>query len=786
MAKLKKILLILMINFILIAQVYCVNATNSDELKISYCTHVEDYGWQSWKQNGQMAGTEGQSKRLEAIKIKCDNLPDGVKLQYQVHVQDIGWQSWKQTGEIAGTTGKNKRLEGIRIKLVNMPEYTVEYRVHVQDIGWQSWKQDGAMAGTTGKSKRIEAIEMRIVERKDKGAITVETNLAKQSFYDKISISGWKMSNVANTKLKVLIDDEDVTENAKITYKERTDIEEKILYGSSTENAKPGFTISMDTGELSAGKHSLKIQLVTQDEKKVLATYTNNITVDKNIHIEYKTHVQDYGWNSFVADGTTSGTVGKSKRLEAATIKAYNLPESMKLSFIGHVQDYGWLSWKKSGETIGTIGESKRLEAFKMKLEGTDEYSIVYRAHVQDYGWQDWSYDGEMAGTIGESKRVEAIQIKVTEKVKGEKIRLGFDEIPSVLTNEIHTITGWCMTNISNTKMQLLMDGSLLTENFKRTRDQSIYNQIKGYGGEELNPTPRATTNIDFSQYSLGNHTLTMRVLSKNGTVLAEQSRTVTIKKKITVETGIYGVSGLKINGNSNGQDLRYYKIGNGPNVFFATFAIHGWEDDFNFDGKELTKIAEALKDRLISMQDYSLADKWTIYIFPSLNPDGEYHGWSHNGPGRTTLYSAAPKNKGIDMNRTWSADWTKYTSTRNYNGTAAFQAYEARSLRDFLLAHKSTNGQTVLVDLHGWLNETIGDYGIGSYYLSTLGMSKHISSYGRGYLINWAKANLGSNGKQARSALVELPEAYSSSQVSEWGLADKYINATINMLRGI
>lgn len=253
-----------------------------------------------------------------------------------------------------------------------------------------------------------------------------------------------------------------------------------------------------------------------------------------------------------------------------------------------------------------------------------------------------------------------------------------------------------------------------------------------------------------------------------------------------TIVEGTYGKSGLKIKENSNGSSLKYYKYGTGPNVYFATFAIHGWEDDFEHDGQELTKIANAFKDKLMALKDPNIAQKWTIYIFPSVNPDGEYNGWSHNGPGRTTLYSDAPEHKGIDMNRTWSTDWVKYTTDRNYTGTEPFQAYEARYLRDFLLSHKSKNGQTILVDLHGWLNETMGDDGISSYYRSQLGMSKHISSYGRGYLINWARANLGSNGRTARSALIELPEAHSSQDVDNWRLADKYINATITMLRGL
>ena len=760
------------------------NILLDSDLHIEYCTHVQDYGWQDWKKDGELSGTTGKSKRLEGIKIKGENILQNSKIQYQVHVQDYGWQDWKENGDLSGTTGESKRLEGIRIQLINLPEYTIRYRVHVEDYGWQDWKEDGALAGTIGKSKRLEAIEIKIVKRENKGQIVLETKLDNEKFYKDINVSGWKMSNLSNTKVKVLLEDEDITSNVNLKYKEMSDIEEKILYGNQTQNNKPGFSFLIKRDMLIKETNKLEIQLLNEDETILLDRSINNILIDNDLHIDYCTHIQDYGWQDYVSDGTTSGTTGRGLRVEAITINAFNLPDDIELSFCGHIQDYGWQDIKTNGEIIGTIGESKRIEAFKIWLKNTDKYSIMYRAHLQDYGWQDWSYDGEMAGTMEESKRVEAIQIKITKKIKEDKIRLYFDELPYELINESYTIKGWYMTNISNTKLQLLIDGNLYTENFERTRDQSVYNQIKGYGGEEFNPTPRAKVNVDFSKYSIGYHTLKMKVLSQNGKVLAEQSRGIELKRR--VDEGIYGISGLRAAGDYYGQDLKYYKIGNGPNVFFATFAIHGWEDDFDFDGQELTKIAERFKDNLKSMQDDFITNKWTIYILPSLNPDGEYHGWTHNGPGRTTLYSAANYNQGIDMNRTWSTDWSKNTSARNFTGTEPFLAYEARYLRDFLLSHKSANGQTVLVDLHGWLNETMGDDDIGWYYRDSLGMSKHIYSYGRGYLINWARANLGSGGRTARACLVELPEAYSSDDVANWGLADRFISATINMLRGI
>ncbi len=258
-------------------------------------------------------------------------------------------------------------------------------------------------------------------------------------------------------------------------------------------------------------------------------------------------------------------------------------------------------------------------------------------------------------------------------------------------------------------------------------------------------------------------------------------------KAEISCEEGTYGKSGLAVKGDSRGTDLVYYKFGQGKNVLFTTFSIHGFEDSYDHDGKELTYIANEFKEYLSEKSDISLYNNWTIYIFPVLNPDGQTYGTTNNGAGRTTLYSAAPNHKGIDMNRNFqTTDYTKYTDSRNYNGTAAFQAYEAKYLREFLLNNKSQNGQTILIDLHGWLSETMGDDGLGKYYRDEFNLTKHISTYGRGYLINWARMSLGNSSKVARTALIELPEVKSHEEVVNNKYAEKYIDATINMLKSI
>ena len=143
-------------------------------VNIAYRTHVQSFGWQGWKYNGVMSGTSGKAKRLEGINIKLTNKPYSGNIVYTTHVQSIGWQgnennvnTWFRDGQMAGTSGRAKRLEAIRIALTGeMAEhYDVYYRVHAQTYGWLAWTKNGEAAGTAGLSKRLEGIQIVLVPK---------------------------------------------------------------------------------------------------------------------------------------------------------------------------------------------------------------------------------------------------------------------------------------------------------------------------------------------------------------------------------------------------------------------------------------------------------------------------------------------------------------------------------------------------------------------------------------------------------------------------------------------
>ncbi|MDO4796496.1 MAG: Ig-like domain-containing protein [Coriobacteriales bacterium] len=129
-------------------------------------------------------------------------------------------------------------------------------------------------------------------------------------------------------------------------------------------------------------------------------------------------HVQRAGWMDSVADDGGAGTVGKSRRLEALTLK---LPNSISggIEYRCHLQKSGWeKTWKSDGQVSGTTGQSLRAEAFEIRLTGeaADIFDIRYRVHSQRLGWMGWAENGQPAGTTGMSRRAEAIQVVIVPK----------------------------------------------------------------------------------------------------------------------------------------------------------------------------------------------------------------------------------------------------------------------------------------------------------------------------------------------------------------------------------
>ena len=454
-------------------------------VSIEYQTHVQSYGWQKTVKDGALAGTSGKAKRLEAIKIKLTDLPEkyeGSGVEYAVHVQSYGWQNAVKDGAVSGTSGQAKRLEAITVKLTGSiaDDYDVYYRTHVQTYGWLGWAKNGEKAGSATASKRMEAIEIKLV-KKGEDAPESTGNAYKcplVGYQTHMQSYGWRSKGYDNAvngvtgkskrmeALKISLPDVEGTTGytGGIAYQvyvqgngwqdwksdgqlagttgksKRIEALRVKLTGEVAEYydvyyrvylARIGWSAYVCGGDdalagsmnLSKRIEAMKIKLVKKGDTPPSTAGTTYLQGYQNSDFYYTGKVQGQGTTGKIAQGSTVGVTGKSKRLEGITLylnqdeSIANLPKG-SIQYAAYLSSTGWTGWSEQGQFAGCDDGSRGMEAVKIKLTGdfAKHYDIYYRTYVQKYGWLGWAKNGQTAGTSKISYRMEGMQIKLVSK----------------------------------------------------------------------------------------------------------------------------------------------------------------------------------------------------------------------------------------------------------------------------------------------------------------------------------------------------------------------------------
>ncbi|MFH7598149.1 polysaccharide deacetylase [Streptomyces racemochromogenes] len=126
---------------------------------VCYAAHVQDVGWQPAVCDGAVAGTTGQSRRMEAVTIATGGTGG---ICADAHLADIGWQGWRCAADgkavTVGTTGQSRRMEALGLQVGNG---SVAAQAHVADYGWlNALNGNPVYVGTTGQSRRMEAVRV--------------------------------------------------------------------------------------------------------------------------------------------------------------------------------------------------------------------------------------------------------------------------------------------------------------------------------------------------------------------------------------------------------------------------------------------------------------------------------------------------------------------------------------------------------------------------------------------------------------------------------------------------
>ncbi len=297
---------------------YCFNGSllNVDDSKmhIQYEAHVSNIGWMSSKRDGSTAGTTGQSKSVEDLKVSILNPVEDGSVQINANVSGIGWQGWDTpSASEGGTTGQGRAVEAVRLRLTGSlaKGYDVYYRVHASNIGWMAWAKDGEEAGTTGMSCSLEAIQIKLIK---KGASHPDT------------------SGYSHLELPT------------------------VTYSSQVKGA---WQNSVPAGEVSG----------TTGQGIPITGFSAKTTSSVAGGINYQLHLSNVGWTSGKSNGAQLSSTAESNSVEAIKISlSGDLATYFDVWYRVHVDNVGWLGWTKNGSVAGSTGYGAHVQAIQVRL----------------------------------------------------------------------------------------------------------------------------------------------------------------------------------------------------------------------------------------------------------------------------------------------------------------------------------------------------------------------------------------------------------------------------------
>jgi len=297
---------------------YCFNGSylNMDDGKmhIQYETHVSNIGWMSSKRDGSTAGTTGQSRAVEDIKVSILNPVVDGSVQVDAHVSGIGWQGWDTpSASEGGTTGQGRAVEAVRLRLTGSlaRDYDVYYRVHASNIGWMAWAKDGEEAGTTGMACSLEAVQIKLIK---KGASHPDT-------------SGYSHLEIPT-----------------------------VTYSSQVKGA---WQNTVSAGEVSG----------TTGQGIPITGFSAKTTSSVAGGINYQLHFSNVGWTSGNSNGGQLSSTAKSNSVEAIKIcLSGDLASYFDVWYRVHVDNVGWLGWAKDGAVAGGTGYGVHVQAVQVRL----------------------------------------------------------------------------------------------------------------------------------------------------------------------------------------------------------------------------------------------------------------------------------------------------------------------------------------------------------------------------------------------------------------------------------
>lgn len=389
-------------------------AEEATAVSLSYSAHVSNIGWMGAVAGGEVAGTTGRGLPLEALRLVLSDASTGEplgsdSLSVEAHVAGVGWQPAVGNGCTAGTTGQSRAVEALRVRLSDglSARYTVWYRVHSAGFGWLGWACDGAEAGSAGYGRAAQAVQVAVLPKGDPAPGDTASPFKNHSD-DPASISvrshssniGWMLpvgnGAIAGTTGRALPME---ALEAQLDW-----------YGHSGAIELRGHVSNIGWQQWSEGRCGTTGKAQRLEAVQIRLTGEASEKYD----IWYCAHVSGIGWLDWACNGAAAGSAGKGRAIEAVKVvlveKGGAAPGSSAKVFIGDPDAVTVSGSAVSGESLAsssgqkaTIGGkgARLLNSIALSVAGqTDNGSITYSVMDGYSGWGASSTDGGAAKAV--------------------------------------------------------------------------------------------------------------------------------------------------------------------------------------------------------------------------------------------------------------------------------------------------------------------------------------------------------------------------------------------------
>ena len=452
-------------------------------VSLSYSAHVSNIGWMGAVAGGEVAGTTGRGLPLEALRLVLSDASTGEPLgadaiSVEAHVSNVGWQAAVGNGGTAGTTGQSRAVEALRVRLSGelSARYTVWYRVHSAEFGWLGWACDGADAGSAGYGRAVQAVQVAVLPKGDPAPGDTSTPFVDRSS-EPPSVS--YRAHVAGIGWQGAVSDGAVAGTTGQGRALEALSGSVSWYGHGSSSLEVRAHVSnvgwqgWTSGTAGTTGRSLAVEALQ---------FRLSGEAASSYDVWYRVHCSDYGWLGWAKDGASAGTVGLSKAVQAVRVVLVpkggaapgpaggafrgagerlsgsslsvsgspagssfsggvltlgsergpvlgsvaatvdNLESDGSVCYRGLLLGSGWQGEASSdGAQLGASGGGLQLKAVRFELSGglAERYDVWYRSCDSARGWLGWASAGEPSGVESGASGLTAVQVALVAKGSG-------------------------------------------------------------------------------------------------------------------------------------------------------------------------------------------------------------------------------------------------------------------------------------------------------------------------------------------------------------------------------